>query len=138
MTGISEAILSLNALYSARDTTNGATLELRRDTSVMALGGDLLFHRSQRQDALGLQITAVPVAVVEAVDAHTTAAAAAGVDELIITQIDAGVTDATTTTIIEQDQIARLQIGARHLRRIEVDQLTRGTWQFRPTSSRNR
>ncbi|KKI99732.1 hypothetical protein PROH_07575 [Prochlorothrix hollandica PCC 9006 = CALU 1027] len=113
-----------------RFTTNGATLRVRRDTSVLTLGCELLVHRSQREYALGLQITAVPVAVIETVDAHTTAAAAAGVDELIIPQIDAGVADATTTTIIEQDQIARFQIGTRHLRRIEVDQLTRGARQL--------
>lgn len=37
VTGISEAILSLNALYSARDTTNGATLRLRRVHQLLRL-----------------------------------------------------------------------------------------------------
>lgn len=46
--------------------------------------------RRHGQGALGFNEGLAPVAITEAVDAHTTTAAAAGVDELVVTQVDAG------------------------------------------------
>jgi hypothetical protein len=52
------------------------------------------------------------------------------VDELVVTQVDPGVTDTTATTVGgEEQQIARLELAARHQWRIHVDHFASGAWQ---------
>ncbi|MNP33874.1 hypothetical protein D3C76_1271360 [compost metagenome] len=83
-----------------------------------------------RQDALGFHVAGLPVAVVEAVDAHAATAAAAGVDELVIAYIDAGMADAATATVVEEHDIAGLQLAAGDHRGVQVDHLAGGARQL--------
>ncbi|MNF94564.1 hypothetical protein D3C81_1183670 [compost metagenome] len=51
-------------------------------------------------------------------------------DELVVTQVDPGVTDATTTTVgCEEQQVARLKLAARDQRSVHVDHFAGGARQ---------
>ena len=54
-------------------------------------------------------------------------------DELVVTQVDPGVTDAAATAIgSEKQQVARLQFAARNQRSVDVDHFASGAWQAQP------
>src|ERR1700743_1243155 len=87
--------------------------------------------RSHCQGTLGFNEGLAPVAVAQAIDPDATAAAAAGMDELVIAQVDPGVTDTTATTIGgEEHHVTRLELVASNQRRLHVDHLTGGTRQI--------
>ncbi|MCY1355213.1 hypothetical protein D9M69_416260 [compost metagenome] len=51
-------------------------------------------------------------------------------DEAVVADIDAGVADAATATVVEEHDIARLQLAAGDHRGIQVDHLARGARQL--------
>src|SRR3989344_4635294 len=106
-------------------------LALTRQTSSITL--TLLASGNRRRGhgecALGFDEGFAPVAVAQAVDSNTTAAAAAGVDKLVISQVDTGVADATAATGTEEKQIPRLEVVTRDQRCIHVDHFAGGAWQ---------
>ena len=60
------------------------------------------------QHALGFHEAGAPVTIIQAIDPHTATAMAGRVNELIIADVDPGMTYPTTATIIEKHDIARL------------------------------
>ena len=84
----------------------------------------------KRKGAFGFDKGARPVAVIQAIDPYTAAAAAAGVNKLVITHVDTGVADAVTSGRAEEQQITRLQLIARHQRCVDIDHVAGGAWQF--------
>ncbi|MCY1177362.1 hypothetical protein D9M73_176670 [compost metagenome] len=50
-------------------------------------------------------------------------------DELVVTQVDAGMADATAAIGAEEQQVTWLELVARHFRGIDVDHFTRGARQ---------
>jgi hypothetical protein len=93
--------------------------------------------RCHGQRALGFDEGLAPVASPR-LSMRTTAAAAAGVDELVVAQVDAGVADATATIGAEEQQIAWLELVARDqgASTLIISRVERG--RFMPASSRNR
>ena len=87
----------------------GARLERRCQPARLLAGSDR--GRSHGEGALGFDEGLAPVAVAQAIDPDTAAAAAAGVDELVVTEVDPGVADATATTVgAEEQQVTGLQL----------------------------
>src|SRR5690606_39743836 len=80
-------------------------------------------YRSQCQNTLGFNKAALPVGTVQAVDAYATAAAAAGMDELVIAQVNACMAHTTAAAVIKEDHVTGLKVAAFYQRRIKVDHL---------------
>src|SRR5690606_16951537 len=81
----------------------------------------LLGSGAHGQDAFRIQVAEAPVGAFQAVDTDAAALAAGGMDEAVITHVNAGVTDAAAATVIEEDHIARFQLVALHPRSIQAD-----------------
>ena len=69
------------------------------------------------QHTLGFHKAGTPVTIIQAVYTYATAAGAGRVDELVVANVDAGMADTPAPTIVEEDDVAWLQLGARNQRR---------------------
>ena len=90
------------------------------------------------QDALGLHEAGTPVLVIKAVDADAAAATTGRVNEPVTADVDTGMADLTTPTVVEKDHVTRLQLAAFDLRcsRLIISRVERGS--SMPASLRNR
>ena len=123
--GMRRARLGIGNPLQGRDGAYSAGLQAKLQAlpqSVMGVSSNR-FARiwRQSQNPLGFNKARAPVAAAQAIHPYTTAAAARGMDELIITYIDARVVNPAATTVIKKDDIARLQITARNQRRVDID-----------------